>query len=147
MAVILELTQDIGHKLRVHEKSATGVAIHIRDNTLFSKQWQTKLCMPTQSPIYIAKAAYELCKDNYGWANNVRSITVQAINLIPQDTPRQIDLFCNFEQMERQEKLDDCIEEIRRRFGKNSIKQGILFQKFKMPSEKAEITMPTGMIG
>lgn len=103
--------------------------------------------MPTQSPIYIAKAAYELCKDNYGWANNVRSITVQAINLIPQDTPRQIDLFCNFEQMERQEKLDDCIEEIRRRFGKDSIKQGILLQKFKMPSEKAEITMPTGMIG
>ena len=36
--VFLELTQDIGHKLRVHQKCADGVAIHIRDNTLFSKQ-------------------------------------------------------------------------------------------------------------
>lgn len=33
--VFLELTQDIGHKLRVHKKCADGVAIHIRDNTLF----------------------------------------------------------------------------------------------------------------
>lgn len=43
--VFLELTQDIGHKLRVHKKCADGVAIHIRDNTLFSKQWQTALDM------------------------------------------------------------------------------------------------------
>ena len=35
--VFLELTQDIGHKLRVHKKCADGVAIHIRDNTLFFK--------------------------------------------------------------------------------------------------------------
>ena len=41
--VFLELTQGIGHKLRVHKKCADGVAIHIRDNTLFSKQWQTAL--------------------------------------------------------------------------------------------------------
>ena len=38
-AVFLELTQDIGHKLRVHELSAEGVAIHIRDNTLSTRQW------------------------------------------------------------------------------------------------------------
>lgn len=41
--VILELTQEIGHKLRVHGLSAEGVALHIRDNTLYSKQWQTKI--------------------------------------------------------------------------------------------------------
>lgn len=35
--VFLELTQDIGHKLRVHGLSAEGVAIHIRDNTLNNK--------------------------------------------------------------------------------------------------------------
>ena len=36
--VLLELTQDIGHKLRVHQKSAEGVAIFVRDNTLQTKQ-------------------------------------------------------------------------------------------------------------
>ena len=145
--VILELTQDIGHKLRVHGLSAEGVALHIRDNTLYSKQWQTKMDMPTQSPMIIAKAAYYLFERNYAWRNQIRSVTVQAINLVPQDTPRQIGLFMDAEKMDKMERLDRCIEEIRRRFGKNSIRNGILFQNIKMPSEKAEITMPTGMVG
>ena len=58
--VFLELTQDIGHKLRVHGLSAEGVAIHIRDNTLNTRQWQTKIALPTQSPMIIAKTAFQL---------------------------------------------------------------------------------------
>ena len=143
--VFLELTQDIGHKLRVHKKSADGVAIHIRDNTLYTRQWQTALDMPTQSPMLIAKAAFALFEKRYDWRNPIRSVTIQAINLVPQDTPRQIDLFMDIEKIERAEKLDRCIEEIRRRYGKNSIRNGILFQNLRMPPEKAEITMPTGM--
>ena len=91
--VFLELTQDIGHKLRVHGLSAEGVAIHIRDNTLNTRQWQTKIALPTQSPMIIAKTAFQLFEKRYGWNNPIRSVTVQAINLVPQDTPRQIDMF------------------------------------------------------
>ncbi len=145
--VILELTQDIGHKLRVHGLSAEGVAIHIRENTLYSQQWQTKIDMPTQSPMIIAKAAYQLFERKYAWQNQIRSVTVQAINLVPQDTPRQIGLFMDIEKMEKLEKLDRCIETIRQRFGKDSIKNGVLCQNLKLPPEKAEITMPTGMVG
>lgn len=90
--VFLELTQDIGHKLRVHGLSAEGVAIHIRDNTLNTRQWQTKIALPTQSPMIIAKTAFQLFEKRYGWNNPIRSVTVQAINLVPQDTPRQIDM-------------------------------------------------------
>lgn len=145
--VILELTQDIGHKLRVHGLSAEGVALHIRDNTLYSKQWQTKTDMPTQSPMIIAKTAYRLFERNYAWRNHIRSVTVQAINLVPQDTPRQIGLFMDMEKMDKLERLDECIETIRRRFGKDSIRNGVLCQNLKMPPEKVEITMPTGMVG
>ena len=144
--VFLELTQDIGHKLRVHKKCADGVAIHIRDNTLFSKQWQTALDMPTQSPMLIAKAAFALFEKRYDWRNPIRSVTIQAINLVPQDTPRQVDLFMNIEKIEKAERLDQCIETSRQRFGKNSIRNGILFQNLRMPSEKPEITMPTGVL-
>ena len=144
---ILELTQDIGHKLRVHGLSAEGVAIHIRDNTLYSKQWQTKIDLPTQSPMIIAKSAYQLFENRYVWQNAIRSVTVQAINLVPQDTPRQIGLFMDAEKMDKLERLDKCIETIRQRFGKDSIKNGVLCQNLKLPPEKAEITMPTGMVG
>lgn len=145
--VFLELTQDIGHKLRIHQKCAEGVAIYIRDNTLFGKQWQIKLDMPTQSPMLIAKAAFNLFEKRYDWRNPIRSVTIQAINLTPQDTPRQIEFFMNIERIEKIEKLEECIETIRQRFGKDIIRNGVLFQNLRMPPEKAEITMPTGMIG
>ena len=53
----------------------------------------------------------------------------------------------NIERIEKIEKLEECIETIRQRFGKDSIRNGVLFQNLRMPPEKAEITMPTGMIG
>ena len=146
-AVFLELTQEIGHKLRVHQKCAEGVAIHIRDNTLFSKQWQTKISLPTQSPMVIAKTAFALFKQKYSWTNPIRSVTVQAINLIPQDTPRQIDLFTDVKMIDKFERLDLCIEEIRHRFGNDSIRNAVLCSHSKMPPARVEITMPTGMIG
>lgn len=145
--VFLELTQDIGHKLRVHGLSAEGVAIHIRDNTLYTKQWQMKIELPTQSPMIIAKRAFQLFEERYIWRNPIRSITIQAINLVPQDTPRQIGLFMDMEKIEKLEKLEKCIETIRERFGKDSIRNGALYQNLHFPPEKAEITMPTGMVG
>lgn len=146
-ALFLELAQDIGHKLRVHQKCAEGVAIYIRDNTLYAKQWQKKIGFPTQLPMLIAKAAFELFQHSYNWNNDIRSVTIQAINLNPQDTPRQMDLFTDTEKLEKQEKLDACIESIRSRYGKNAIKNAVLFQNLKMPAAKPDITMPTGMIG
>ena len=145
--VFLELTQDIGHKLRVHGLSAEGVAIHIRDNTLNTRQWQTKISLPTQSPMIIAKSAFQLFEKRYGWNNPIRSVTVQAINLVPQDTPRQIDMFMDAAKQDKLERMEKCVEEIRRRFGKDSIRNGILCQNLRLPPEKAEITMPTGMVG
>ena len=143
--VFLELTQDIGHKLRVHGLSAEGVAIHIRDNTLNTRQWQTKIALPTQSPMIIAKTAFQLFEKRYGWNNPIRSVTVQAINLVPQDTPRQIDMFMDAAKQDKLERMEKCVEEIRRRFGKDSIRNGVLCQNLRLPPEKAEITMPTGM--
>lgn len=145
--VFLELTQDIGHKLRVHGLCAEGVAIHIRDNTLDTRQWQTKIALPTQSPMIIAKTAFLLFEKRYGWNNPIRSVTVQAINLVPQDTPRQISIFMDAEKQDKLERVEKCVEEIRRRFGKDSIRNGVLCQNLRLPPEKAEITMPTGMVG
>lgn len=77
----------------------------------------------------------------------IRSVTVQAINLIPQDTPRQIDMFMDAAKQDKLERMEKCVEEIRRRFGKDSIRNGVLCQNLRLPPEKAEITMPTGMVG
>lgn len=144
--VFLELTQGNGHKLRVHQKVAKAVAIYVRDNTLFSKQWQTQMQMVTQLPLVLAQYAFQLFKKRYDWRNPIRSVTIQAINLFPQNMPQQIDLFCDYERAEKQEKLDGCVEKLCQRFGKRCIRNAVLLQELGMPMGNVEITVPTGLV-
>lgn len=144
--VFLELTQGNGHKLRVHQKVAKAVAIYVRDNTLFLKQWQTQMQMVTQLPLVLAQYAFQLFKKRYDWRNPIRSVTIQAINLFPQDMPQQIDLFCDYERAEKQEKLDGCVEKLCQRFGKRCIRNAVLLQELGMPMGNVEITVPTGLV-
>ena len=146
--VMLELVQEIGTKLRAHKKKAGGIAISIRNNELYTKEWQCRIGIPTQSPTYLAKTAFALFAKNYQWEHPIRSVTVRAINLFEEDCPIQYDLFTDVKSLDRQERLDAAIEQIRFRFGKDAIKNGVLFQKSKMPTEqKVDLVMPTGMIG
>ena len=141
--VMLELSQDIGHKLRVHELCARGVQITIKDNGLLYKQHQAQFNTVTQSPMEIALKAHSLFKENYFWHGHVRSITVRAINLVSKSMPEQLDLFNDLAQRERVERLEDAIENIRARFGKRSIYQAILMGDLKMPGRGVhEVTMP-----
>lgn len=141
--VMLELSQDIGHKLRVHELAATGVQISIRGNDLFGKQYQAKLSQSTQSPMVLARKARELFEMNYRWSTPVRAVCVRAINLVPQGQPEQLDLFTDVAYLEKMNKLDLAIEEIRRRFGKRAVYSACLMGDLKMPGDgRCSVTMP-----
>ena len=147
--IILALTQDIGHKLRVYNKNAAGVAIYIRyivDKQIAGKQWQCQFPVRTHSAAIIAKEAYRLFERSYGWEYPIRSVTVRAINLCSQDLPEQLQFFSDAATVERKEKLETAIEDIRRRFGKYSIQPACLCQNIKMPTDReVELRMPTGM--
>ena len=144
--VMLALTQDIGHKLRVYNKNAGGVAIYIRDNQLRGKQWQCPLPMRTHSAAVIAKEAYLLFERSYQWDCPIRSVTVRAINLCSQDVPEQIGFFMNPAQIEKRERVETAVEDIRRRFGKYAIQPACLCQHIKMPTDReVELQMPTGL--
>ena len=147
--IMLALTQDIGHKLRVYNKNAAGVAIYIRyivDKQIAGKQWQCQLPVRTHSAAIIAKEAYRLFERSYGWEYPIRSVTVRAINLCSQDLPEQLQFFSDAATVERKEKLETVIEDIRRRFGKYSIQPACLRQNIKMPTDReVELRMPTGM--
>ena len=147
--IMLALTQDIGHKLRVYNKNAAGVAIYIRyieDKQIAGKQWQCQLPVRTHSAAIIAKEAYRLFEHSYDWEYPIRSVTVRAINLCSQDLPEQLQFFSDAATVERKEKLETAIEDIRRRFGKYSIQPACLCQNIKMPTDReVELRMPTGM--
>lgn len=140
--VMLELSQDIGQRLRTHEFIARGVQITVKDNTLAWRQFQTLFEVPTQSPIEIARRAHSLFEARYDWRLPVRSVTVRAINLISASTPVQLSLFDDLERREKRERLEDAIEDIRSRFGNKAIFNACLLGDLKMGHGTIDVTMP-----
>ena len=141
--VMLHLTQDISHRLRVHDMKANGVQITVKDNTLSYRQYQMQLPMATQSPMEIASAARHLFESNYDWHTFVRAVTVRAINLEPKFMPQQLMLFDDAARRARLEKLDDTIETIQGRFGKWSIYSASLLGSMKTSGDSShEVIMP-----
>ena len=144
--VMLELSQDIGHKLRVNELKACGVQISIRSNDLYGKQYQAQFEMPTRSPKVIADTARSLFSQRYTWATPVRAVTVRAINLVPQAQPDQLSLYSDPIKAARLDKLETAVEDIRRRYGKHAIMNATLLGDLKMPCDgRCEVIMPSLM--
>ncbi len=141
--VILELSQNVGHRLRLHGFAATGVRLGIRGSDLNNCQYQTQLRLPSQSPFEIARAVYELFQQRYRWMETIRAITVTAINLVPSKRPIQIDMFGEAVRNLRQQKIDDCIDGIRNRFGNHSIIAASLMGDLHMPNDgRHKVKMP-----
>ena len=141
--VILALSQDVGHRLRVHELSARGVQVSVRGNDLLGSQFQCKLPLKTQLPSEIGAAANRLFRERYRWGSKVRAVTVRAIDLVPQTDPDQLSIFVDTERLSRRERLEDAVEELRARFGKHAITYGILLGDLKMPDDgRHSVKMP-----
>ena len=123
---ILELCQDVGHRLYLFDKKAMGVMISVKNNALNVRQWQCKLSVPTQSPSQIAKEAFSLFLRNYDWLLPVRAVSVRAINLVSNDTPYQLDVFSDTEKIAKIEALDRTVEELRHKYGEGIIRNACL---------------------
>lgn len=144
--VFLELSQEVGLKLRKNNLAATGVRIMVRDNTLTHRQYQEKLPFPTQSYLEISEAGTALFRRRYSWGADIRSLTISAIDLVPADTPIQLDLWTNFERHKRRLKLEETVEDIRRRYGLQAINFAALTTGLKIPSHRdIEYKMPAAM--
>lgn len=144
--VFMELSQEVGWKLRRNKLAATRVRISVRDNTLSHREYQGKLEFPTQSYTEIATAGYDLFCKRHSWSNDIRSLTISAIDLIPADTPIQLDLWTDFTKHNKRLILEQTVEDIRKRFGLQAINFAALTTGLKMPMHpEVEHTMPSVM--
>jgi len=144
--VFLDLTQDIGHKLRIYELSAQGIQIAVKDNTLSTRQYQAQLDWPTQSPMEMAEKAGSLFTRNYLWDYPVRALTVRAINLIGKSRERQLTLFDDSDGRAKVAQLDDAVDMIRSRFGKRAIQNASLLGDLKIIGhDMSQVILPGRM--
>ena len=142
--VMLELSQEIGHQLRGHGLSARGVGVYIRSSDLScGLSHQSRLEYPTQSPLEVAQSARAQFIDNYPWTTPVRAVCVSTYDLIPADQPVQLNMFIDDQKRQRIKQLDDCVDEIRARFGKHSVFSASLMGDLYMPDDgRHKVKMP-----
>ena len=111
----------------------------------FIYQVQGQLDEATQNAMAIAVKADTLFKEHYQWYTPVRSVTVRAIKLTPISQPEQLSLFSDSYESERTKALDQCIDDLQRRFGKKSIYPAALMGDLKIPAREHDIIMPGTM--
>ena len=144
--VMLELSQDVGHRLKAHGLAARGVQVWIRANDLGGCQYQCKLPVMTQLPADFANAGFQLFQERYSWRQHVRAVCVRAIDLVPQASPDQLSLFDDPVKRKKREDLQDAVEEIRSRFGKKAVTYASIMKDLKMPDDGRDmVRMPSLM--
>ena len=144
--VFLSLSQDVSKRLRNAGLSASGIQISVRDNKLVTRQFQCELPYLTRSAKEIAEAAIRLFSESYNWNYDVRAVSVRAINLKDESSPEQLNFYSDYKKHERQQKIDDTVMELRRRFGEKSVFNCCLLTENKIPGHnKDKIPLPKRM--
>ncbi len=144
--IIYMLTESVAMRLRETGCYCLTVAIHVRNKELHSFTRQLKLAKPSDLTREIAEAAIALFENNYDFSSDIRSMGVRVTDLVPDSTPIQLDLFGNEELRVRQARLDETVDELRKRFGNLALRRAVTIgdQMSGLDPKKDHIIHPIG---
>ena len=148
--VLTILAESVAARLRENGFKCRVVEISVRDNELFSFTRQRKIDHATNVTSEIAEEAFRLFQENYNWQKPIRSVGVRGADLVNDNYWEQIDLFSSVEFREKQMKVDEAVDDIRRRFGFYSVQRGLMYvdKMLSTVDAKAEHTVhPHGYFG
>ena len=124
--ILYVLAESVAARLRENGFKCRVVEISVRDNELFSFTRQKKIDHATNVTKEIAEEAYRIFKENYNWQKPIRSVGVRGADLVTDNYWEQIDLFSSIEKREKQMKMDQTVDQIRKRFGFYSVQRGLM---------------------
>ena len=136
--VLYILAESVSARLRENGFRCRVVEISVRDKDLCSFTRQRKIKNATNITKEIAEYAFQLFKENYNWSKAIRSLGVRGADLVTDNYWEQIDLFSSMEKREKQMKMDEAVDEIRKRFGFYSVQRGLMFQDRKLSAVNAK---------
>jgi len=118
------LAERVAFRLRKHGMKATTVQIAVRSPALKTVSRQKKTAAPTNLSRELVQGVMELLAGFWSWDSPVRSLTVTAAGLLPEDeAAEQMDLFVpqSVQRRDRQEKLERTMDQLRARYGKGMV--------------------------
>lgn len=121
MVVMIKLCDRVSSSLRQNHALAGVVQVHIRDKDLHITEHQRKLTEPIRLTELLFKTGCELINEIWDGETPLRSIGIRATELVPQDECLQLSLGCDYERLEKLEKLECVIGDARKRYGKDAV--------------------------
>ena len=121
------LSESVATRLRENHFAGDVIEIYVRDNDLMGFSRQHKISTPTNISDEIAQEAMRIFLANYHWHKPIRGVGVRVADLHGEQYPYQLDLFNSEERREKQLAADRAVDEIRKRFGTDSIQRGLMF--------------------
>lgn len=123
---ISALSDTVASRLRKYQLKANGVKVDIKDTKLKTISRQKRLDSPTDLAREIRNVALGIIKTSWPENKPIRMLTITGINLTDHDDIRQLSLFdSNGQIYENNKNLEKTMDEIRNKFGDNSISFGI----------------------
>ena len=141
--VLYILAESVAARLRENGFRCRTVEINIRDKDLYHFSKQMKLKNASNITAEIAEAGYKLYKENYKlpadeeekknsipefYQKPLRSIGIRGTDLVNDYFWEQLDMFTDPQYREKQMKMDDAVDVIRKRFGFYSIQRGLMYR-------------------
>ncbi len=128
---LLRLSESVGRRLRTSHQLAGLVCTEIKYNTFQSVSHQALLDTPTASTDIIYQKACDLFNELWD-GTPIRLLGIRTTKLVEEDTPIQLTLFdYATPKSAKQQKLDAALDQIRTKYGKDSIKRGSLLDSPK----------------
>ena len=116
--ILLALSEQVAYRLRRYQMKASTVNVQLRTSNFKDTSHQGKLLIETSSTKEIYKKAKELLSQMYKSEIPIRLIGLRVDGLKGEKS--QLSLFQNKEN-EKQEKLDKVMDELKNKYGYNSI--------------------------
>ena len=114
-----KIAENVASSLRKEKKYAYVVAVITKSNSFVSKTHQTKLVNPTNIGLDIYKKAKQLFKEMWE-GEPIRLIGIRLDNLV-DNYGYQVNLFENVEEKIKNEELEKIVDDIKKKYGENSI--------------------------
>lgn len=119
------LSDTVAARLRNHKMKAFGVKVDIKNPDLKVISRQQQLDNPTNLTDIIAETAVSIIRKSWKMRDPIRMLTITAINLCDENQAQQLSLFTDENILvEKGEKVERAIDDIRKKFGTDAIKFG-----------------------
>lgn len=127
--VILMLAESVGARLRHGGFLCRTVELSLRTSDLEWSSHRMRLRYATDITRELYEYGMLLLAESHEFPAPLRSMGLRALELVHADAPEQVDIFIDYVNKERQQKIDTAVDRIRNKYGNSYIQRASIFGK------------------